>query len=66
MNKKGILIVVSGFAGTGKGTVMKELLKEHPDQYALSISMTTRSPRNYETHGVEYFFSTKEELLNSL
>lgn len=61
MNKKGILIVVSGFAGTGKGTVMKELLKEHPDQYALSISMTTRSPRNYETHGVEYFFSTKEE-----
>lgn len=59
--RKGILIVVSGFSGSGKGTIMKELLKEHPDTYALSISATTRSPRPGETHGKEYFFVSKEE-----
>jgi len=61
MKQKGILIVVSGFAGTGKGTVMKGLLAKYSDQYALSVSMTTRTPRPGERHGVEYFFSTKEE-----
>jgi len=61
MKQKGILIVVSGFAGTGKGTVMKGLLAKYSDQYALSVSMTTRAPRPGERHGVEYFFSTKEE-----
>ncbi len=60
MNQKGILIVVSGFAGTGKGTVMKELLKKY-DNYALSVSMTTREPRPGENHGVEYFFAEKKE-----
>lgn len=44
MTKKGILIVVSGFSGAGKGTIMKELLKQY-DNYALSISATTRKPR---------------------
>ncbi len=61
MKQKGILVVVSGFAGTGKGTVMKGLLAKYSNQYALSVSMTTRSPRPNETHGIEYFFSTKEE-----
>ena len=58
---KGILIVLSGFSGSGKGTIMKELMKKYSEQYALSISATTRSPRPGETDGVEYFFRTKEQ-----
>ena len=60
MNRKGILIVVSGFAGSGKGTLMKELLTQF-DNYALSISATTRKPRGTEVDGKEYFFKTTEE-----
>lgn len=60
MKKQGTLVVVSGFAGTGKGTVMKELLARY-DSYALSVSATTRSPRQGEVDGKEYFFKTKEE-----
>lgn len=60
MKKQGTLVVVSGFAGTGKGTVMKELLGRY-DSYALSISATTRQPRPTEVDGREYFFKTKEE-----
>lgn len=59
MRHKGILIVVSGFSGAGKGTLMKRLMHTY-DNYALSISMTTRSPRKGERHGVEYFFTDKE------
>lgn len=58
---KGILTVVSGFSGAGKGTIMKELMKKYSQQYALSISATTRAPRNGETDGVEYFFKSREE-----
>lgn len=58
--QKGSLIVISGFAGVGKGTLVKRLLQEY-DSYALSISATTRDPRPGETHGKEYFFLTKEE-----
>lgn len=61
MKKKGILSVVSGFSGSGKGTIMKELLKNFKDQYALSISATTRKPRVGEVEGREYFFKTPEE-----
>ena len=61
MDKKGILIVVSGFSGSGKGTIMKELLSRYPDTYALSISATTRSPREGEVDGREYFFVSKDE-----
>ncbi len=58
---KGILLVLSGFSGSGKGTVMKEIMKKYADQYALSISATSRAPRVGETDGVEYFFKTREE-----
>ena len=60
MNKKGIVVVVSGFSGAGKGTLMKELLKRY-DNYALSISATTRNPRPGEENGREYFFVSKDE-----
>ena len=60
MKKKGILIVVSGFSGSGKGTLMKALLGQY-DNYALSVSATTRSPREGEVDGREYFFKTVEE-----
>ncbi|MDD7635458.1 MAG: guanylate kinase [Clostridiales bacterium] len=58
---KGILTVVSGFSGAGKGTIMKELMKKYSEQYALSVSATTRAPRCGETDGVEYFFKSREE-----
>lgn len=61
MKKKGQLIVVSGFAGTGKGTLMKLLIEKYPQDYVLSVSATTRSPRAGEEDGVHYFFKTKEE-----
>lgn len=57
---KGVLVVVSGFSGAGKGTLMNELLSKY-DNYALSVSATTRSPRPGETDGKEYFFKTKDE-----
>ena len=60
MNHKGLLIVVSGFSGAGKGTLMKKLLEDY-EQYALSISMTTRAPREGEVDGREYFFATREQ-----
>lgn len=60
MNKKGILIILSGFSGVGKGTVVRRLLSDY-DNYALSISATTRKPREGEEDGVSYFFKSKEE-----
>lgn len=59
--KKGILIVISGFSGAGKGTVLKELLNKHGDCYALSISATTRDMREGEQEGVNYFYKTQEQ-----
>lgn len=60
MKRKGILIVVSGFSGAGKGTLMKQLVHSY-DNYALSVSMTTRNPRPGETEGKEYFFVSRQE-----
>ena len=59
MKNKGVLVVISGFSGAGKGTLMKNLISKY--DYALSISMTTRQPRAGEVHGREYFFVTRDE-----
>ena len=58
--RKGILFIISGPAGSGKGTVVKEIINNHKD-IALSVSATTRKPRPGEEHGVHYYFITKEE-----
>ena len=58
--KKGLLIVVSGPAGVGKGTVNAALMAKHPE-IKLSVSVTTRAPRLGEIEGVHYFYRTKEE-----
>ena len=65
MSKKGVLVVVSGFSGAGKGTLMKALLDQY-DNYALSISATTRAPREGEAEGREYFFKSREEFLRMI
>lgn len=57
--KKGIIIVVSGFSGAGKGTIIRRLLEKH-ENYMLSVSMTTRAPRPGETEGKDYFFTDQE------
>ena len=56
---KGRLIVISGFSGAGKGTVVKKLLEKY--NYSLSISATTRAPREGEVDGREYYFKTVDE-----
>ncbi len=61
---KGRLFVISGPSGTGKGTICKELVKD--DKISLSVSMTTRSPREGEVHGVSYFFASKDEFLQKI
>lgn len=60
MSKKGVLVVVSGFSGAGKGTLMRALMNRYMN-YALSVSATTRAPREGEEDGREYFFKTREE-----
>lgn len=62
--QKGKLYVISGPSGAGKGTICKKLLEE--TDLALSISMTTRSPRNGEIDGIHYFFVTEEEFVNNI
>lgn len=60
MKRKGMLVIISGPSGSGKGTIVKKLNR---DDYALSISMTTRSPRPNELDGKDYFFTTKEHFI---
>lgn len=60
MSEQGILVVVSGFSGAGKGTLIKAMLERHHN-YALSVSATTRAPREGEADGREYFFVTREK-----
>ena len=61
----GKLFVMSGPSGTGKGTICKELLQNRPNM-VLSVSMTTRKPREGEIDGISYFFATKEEFENNI
>ena len=56
------LFVISGSSGVGKGTVIKEFLRLHPE-FKLSVSCTTRNPREGEKHGINYFFLSKEEFI---
>ena len=59
MAKKGSLIVISGFSGVGKGTVVKKMVAEYG--YSLSVSATTRAPREGEVDGREYYFKSVED-----
>ncbi|PWG00923.1 guanylate kinase [Levilactobacillus bambusae] len=61
MVKKGMLIVLSGPSGVGKGTVRKALFEEPDADFSYSISMTTRQPRPGERDGIDYYFVSKEE-----
>jgi guanylate kinase len=60
MNERGMLIVLSGPSGSGKGTIIKKLLQSRDDT-VLSVSITTREPRPGEQEGVHYFFRSREE-----
>ena len=62
---EGLLVVISGFSGSGKSTITKLLLEEY-ENYALSVSATTRSPREGEAEGVDYFYKTEEEFLEMI
>ncbi|MFJ7404799.1 MULTISPECIES: guanylate kinase [unclassified Lysinibacillus] len=61
IKERGLLIVLSGPSGVGKGTVRKELFSQPNTNYEYSISMTTRNPREGEVDGVDYFFKSREE-----
>lgn len=63
MTEKGLLIIVSGPSGCGKGTVLAKALDE---SFAYSVSATTRTPREREVNGVNYFFLTKDEFRNCI
>lgn len=65
MKKEGILVVISGFSGAGKGTLVKRLISDY-DNYALSISMTTRNPRPGDVDGKDYFFVKREDFLKTI
>lgn len=65
MAQQGILVVLSGPSGTGKGTICKELLRSCPD-LCYSISVTTRQPRAGEVNGVNYWFTAREEFENMI
>ncbi|WP_261806846.1 guanylate kinase [Lapidilactobacillus luobeiensis] len=61
MSEKGMLIVLSGPSGVGKGTVRQAMVAKYGQQFKYSISMTTRQPRPGEVDGVDYYFRTREE-----
>lgn len=61
MQEKGLLIVLSGPSGVGKGTVRKELFSQPDTAFEYSVSATTRLPREGEVNGTDYFFKTREE-----
>lgn len=59
---KGKLVVISGFSGAGKGTIVKQLIERYG--YSLSVSATTRAPREGEVDGKDYYFKTTDEFLS--
>ena len=59
--KRGVVTVISGFSGSGKGTVVKRIMEKDPDRFCLSVSVTTRKPREHEVHGIDYYFIDQEE-----
>jgi guanylate kinase len=61
LNKKGLLVVISGPSGVGKSTVRQALFSMKGHKLSYSVSMTTRPPRASETHGVDYYFVSQEE-----
>ena len=61
MTKRGLLIVLSGPSGVGKGTVRAAIFSKGEQKFVYSISATTRLPRTGETDGIDYFFKTREE-----
>lgn len=66
MAKKGLLIILSGPSGVGKGTVRKAIMAKHKVQLTYSISMTTRAPRAKEVNGRDYYFVSKEEFQRNI
>ncbi len=64
--KKGLLIILSGPSGVGKGTVRRQIMKKNAVQLTYSVSMTTRAPRDKEVDGVDYYFVSKEEFTKHL
>lgn len=65
MNKRGLLLIVSGPSGAGKGTICKEFLNRNKD-VCVSVSATTRQPREGEVDGVNYFFITEDEFKHKI
>ena len=65
MKERGVLTVISGFSGAGKGTLVRKLMEEY-DNYSLSISMTTRAPREGEENGVHYFFIDRDTFKDNI
>ena len=64
--QKGLLIIISGPSGVGKGTVRKRIMEDESLDLSYSVSMTTRLPRNKEVDGVDYFFVSNEEFDRNL
>jgi guanylate kinase len=61
MSERGLLIVLSGPSGVGKGTVRKAIFESEGNEFEYSISMTTRKMREGEVEGLDYFFRSREE-----
>jgi len=61
LNDKGLLVIISGPSGVGKGTIRKALFEIPDNNFCYSVSMTTRKPREHEVDGQDYFFVTREE-----
>lgn len=61
MNKRGKIVIISGFSGVGKGTVVTRMMEKYPQDFSFSVSATTRAPRKGEVDGVHYFFISRDE-----